>query len=155
VNGEDPIVSLVTLEGAGAILGLVVALFAVVATEISRSSTADAVGSIAVGVLLCLVGTTLAYDTRRLLVGETVPSETREAAVAIILGTDGVEDVTEMVTLHVAPDTILVALKVRFRAGMSVEQSERVVGDMEERVRAKIPRMKKIFVEADRDFGPV
>jgi cation diffusion facilitator family transporter len=153
-HGKDPTIPVVLLEDAGAMVGLFVALVAVVITAVTGSPAADAIGSITIGVLLCLIGLTLAHDTRSLLIGEGATSETRKEAVQIILGTDGVEDVTEMLTMHLGPDTILVALKVRFRAGMSVEESERVVDFLEERVRAKIPQMKKIFVEADSDFRP-
>jgi cation diffusion facilitator family transporter len=153
-HGKDPTIPVVLLEDAGAMIGLLVALVAVVITAITGSGTADAVGSITIGVLLCLIGVTLAHDTRSLLIGEGVTSETRKEAVDIILGTDGVEDVTEMLTMHLGPDTVLVAIKVRFRPGMSVEESERVVDALEERVRAKLPQMKKMFVEADGDFAP-
>lgn len=153
-HGKDPTIPVVLLEDAGAMLGLAVALVAVVVTAVTGSPAADAIGSITIGVLLCLIGMTLAHDTRSLLIGEAATPETRKEAIEIILGTDGVEDVTEMLTMHLGPDTILVALKVRFRPGMSVEESERVVDDLEERVRAKLPQMKKIFVEADSDFRP-
>lgn len=153
-HGKDPTIPVVLLEDAGAMLGLVVALVAVVVTAVTGNPAADAIGSIAIGVLLCLIGMTLAHDTRSLLIGEAATPETRKTAVEICLATEGVEDVTEMLTMHLGPDTVLVALKVRFRPGMSVEESERVVDDLEERVRAKLPQMKKIFVEADSDFRP-
>jgi cation diffusion facilitator family transporter len=153
-HGKDPTISVVLLEDAGAMLGLILALIAVVITAVTGSATADAVGSITIGVLLCLIGVTLAHDTRSLLIGEGVTPAMRKEAIEICLATDGVEEVTEMLTMHLGPETVLAALKVRFRAGMSVEESERVVDDLEERVRAKLPQMKKIFVEADSDFRP-
>lgn len=150
-HGKDPTIPVVLLEDTGAVVGLVVALVAVGITAVTGSEVADAIGSIVIGTLLCVIGILLARDTRSLLIGEAATPEIREQAVRIILGTDGVEDVTEMLTMHLGPETILVALKVRFRAGMSVEESEKVVDDLEERVRKEIPQMKKIFVEADSD----
>ncbi len=153
-HGKDPTIPVVLLEDTGAIVGLVVALLAVIITALTGGQAADAIGSIVIGVLLCGIGLVLAHDTKSLLIGEAATPETRKQAVEIIVATEGVDDVTEMLTMHLGPDTVLLALKVRFRPGMSVEESERVVDDLEERVRAKLPQMKQIFVEADSDFRP-
>jgi hypothetical protein len=63
-----------------------------------------------------------------------------------------VEAVTQLLTLHLGPDAILLALKVRFRAGMLVADVERAIDALEERVRAQVPAMKRIFVEPDGDY---
>jgi len=51
--------------------------------------------------------------------------------------------------MHLGPETILLALKIRFRRGAVVEEVERTTNLLEERLRAEMPEMKKIFVEAD------
>jgi hypothetical protein len=59
-----------------------------------------------------------------------------------------------MLTYHLGPDTVLMALKVRFYRDTPVERIERITDDLEARVR-ELPMMKKIFVEADGDYtGP-
>ena len=58
-----------------------------------------------------------------------------------------------MLTYHLGPDTVLMALKVRFVAHTPVEEIERITDDLEARVRAELPMMKKIFVEADGDYA--
>jgi divalent metal cation (Fe/Co/Zn/Cd) transporter len=50
------------------------------------------------------------------------------------------------------PDTVLLALKVRFAPDLSVAEVEQAVDDLEARVRARVPIMKRIFVEPDGDF---
>lgn len=151
-EGRDPTIPIVLLEDTGAIVGLTVALVAVIFTSVTGSPIADAAGSIVIGVLLCVIGIMLARDTRSLLIGEAATPEIRKRTIEIILGTPGVEGVTQMLTMHLGPDTVLVALKVRFSDGMSVHESEHVVDELEERVRAEFPQMKQIFVEADSDY---
>jgi cation diffusion facilitator family transporter len=153
-HGKDPTIPIVVLEDSGALAGLLIALIAVILTQATGSGTVDAIGSIVIGILLCAIGVLLAHDTRSLLIGEAATPEVRKRALELCIGTPGVEEVTEMLTMHLGPDTVLMALKVRFRAGMGVEESERVVDDLEERVRAELPQMKKIFVEADSDRRP-
>jgi divalent metal cation (Fe/Co/Zn/Cd) transporter len=132
--------------------GLAIALGAVLSTWISGSSVPDGIGSMVIGLLLCVIGILLARDTRSLLIGEGATPEVRKKALELARGTNGVEAVTQLLTMHLGPDSILLALKVRFRPGMHVEELERVTDQLEERIRTEIPEMKRIFVEADSDY---
>jgi hypothetical protein len=51
--------------------------------------------------------------------------------------------------MHLGPDSILLALKVRFREGLSLGQIEATINAIEERVRTAVPAMTRIFVEPD------
>lgn len=148
-DGRDPTIPLVLLEDTGAVIGLGIALVSVVVTWITGSTMADAIGSLLIGVLLCTVGLSLAFETHGLLIGEGVTREVKERALAIIRGTPGVEGVTQFLSLHLGPDTILIALKIRFRRGAMVEEVEQTTNLIEARIREVMPEMKKIFVEAD------
>lgn len=148
-HGRDPTIPIVLLEDTGAVVGLLIALASVLVTWVTGSAVADAVGSLGIGIVLCGVGLLLAFETHALIIGRGATPEVRERALAVIRGTPGVDDVTQMLTLHLGPDTILLALKVRFFREASVRDVERVTNDIEERVRAEVPEMKRIFVEAD------
>jgi cation diffusion facilitator family transporter len=148
-DGRDPTIPLVLLEDTGAVVGLLIALVAVLITWVTGSSLPDAIGSLAIGVLLCTVGLSLAFETHGLLIGEGVTHEVRDRALGIIRETPGVEAVTQFLSMHLGPDTIVVALKVRFRRGAVVDEVERTTNAIESRLRSALPEMKKIFVEAD------
>jgi cation diffusion facilitator family transporter len=150
--GKDPTVPIVLLEDTGALLGLALALAAVMISWLTGSHLPDAIGSVAIGVLLCTIGFLLARDTKSLLIGEGATPEDRRRALAAIEGASGVEAVTQMLTYHLGPDTVLLALKIRFARHLSVDEVEKVVDDVETRVRARVPTMKRIFVEPDGDF---
>jgi cation diffusion facilitator family transporter len=151
-DGKDPVIPVVLLEDAGAMLGLVFALVAVVASWLTGSGVADGIGSIVIGVLLCAIGLLLAKDTRSLLIGEGITHETRNETIAIVEGVAGVKSVRQLLSLHLGPDTVLLALKVRFDDGLTLEEVEKVTDRLEEAVRAKLPIMKRIFVEPDSDY---
>jgi len=151
-RGKDPTIPLVLLEDAGAMVGLVVALIAVAATWFTGSGVADGIGSVVIGVLLCGIGITLARDTRSLLIGEAATAEVKAKVLVLARSVPGVEAVTQLLTLHLGPDSILLALKLRFRPGMLLEEVERVTDAVEEKIRAELPQVKRIFVEADSDY---
>ncbi len=152
-SGKDPTIPLVLLEDSAALFGLIIALLAVGLSWWSESVIPDAIGSMLIGVLLCTVGVALGRDTRSLLIGEGVTPEVRAELLELANGTEGVERVTQLLTLHLGPQTVLAALKVRFRPGMLVDESEQVIDQLEERIRSCLPQMKRIFVEADGDFA--
>ena len=56
---------------------------------------------------------------------------------------------TQLLTMHLGPESILLALKVRFRDGMPVGEIEGAINALEERVRGAVPEMTRIFVEPD------
>jgi cation diffusion facilitator family transporter len=150
--GRDPTIPIVLLEDAGAVVGLFVALVSIVVSRASGSGIADGVGSVVIGVLLCGIAVVLARETHGLLIGEGATPEMRDRTLSVIRETPGVLDVTQMLTMHLGPDTVVLALKVRFARGSAIEEVERVTNLLEERVRAEIPEMKKIFVEPDGDY---
>jgi len=149
LEGRDPTIPLVLAEDTTAMLGLLVALLAVGVSQASGQSFWDPVGSIVIGVLLCAVALGLAWITHGLLIGEGASPEDQARVLELARGVDGVESVTQMLTLHLGPDVVLLALKVAFRPTLSVGEVEKVTDRIEATVREHLPQMRKIFIEAD------
>lgn len=151
-EGKDPVIPVVLLEDTAALVGLLVALVAVLITWLTGSGVADGIGSILIGVLLCVIGLVLAKDTRSLLIGEGVGREVREETIAIAQGVEGVARVRQFLSLHLGPESVLLALKVQFAPGLSLAEVEAVTDRLEDAIRARQPMMKRIFVEPDSDY---
>jgi cation diffusion facilitator family transporter len=153
-RGKDPTIPVVLLEDTAAVFGLCIAFGAIGVSALTRSTVPDAIGSIVIGALLCTVGIVLARYTRSLLLGEGVTPEVRARTLGLVETTPGVLKVTQFLSMHLGPEAIILALKVRFRPKMVLEELETVIDDIEARVRAEVPEMKKIFVEPDSDYDP-
>jgi cation diffusion facilitator family transporter len=149
VEARDPTVPLVLAEDATAMAGLVLALLAVAASALTGNDIWDPIGGIVIGVLLCGVAMLLAGITHGLLIGESATPEDRARVVDVASRVDGVDAVTQLLTMHLGPDVVLVALKVAFRPTLSVQAIETVTNQMEVAIRAEMPHMRKIFIEAD------
>jgi cation diffusion facilitator family transporter len=154
-GGKDPVIPMVLLQNTGAMLGLVVALIAVVTSWATGSSIADGIGSIVIGVLLFAIGLSLAHDTRGILIGESASSAVRKRVLQIARGTPGVEDVAQLHTLHLDPESIVLALKIRLAPGTSPEEAERISGELRTRVSDELPAMKHVVVEPEPDSPPL
>ncbi len=146
---RDPTIPLVLAEDTTAIVGLTIALAAVFVSGASGEAFWDPIGSVAIGILLCGVAFLLAWVTHGLLIGESATPEDQGRVLGLTEGTEGVDRVTQLLTLHLGPDVILLAMKVAFRPGMSVEEVEETTNLIESRIRSQMPQMRKIFIEAD------
>jgi divalent metal cation (Fe/Co/Zn/Cd) transporter len=109
----------------------------------------DPVGSILIGVLLAVVAAALARNTHTLLVGSSADPEEQGQALHLTEGVDGVERVTQILTFHVGPDVVILAMKVAFREDMNAPAIESCINEVERRIRAELPLMRKIFIEVD------
>jgi cation diffusion facilitator family transporter len=148
-SGKDPTIPVVLLEDTAAVCGLVLAFIAIGLSALTHNPVFDAIGSIIIGLLLCTVGLVLARYTRSLLLGEGVTPQVRDKTVSLVEATPGVLKVTQFLSMHLGPDAVILALKVRFQPKMALEDVERVINEIEARVRADVPEMSKIFVEPD------
>ena len=154
LRGRDPTIPVVLLEDAGAVLGLLIALVAISVSAVTGSAVADGIGSLVIGVLLCAVGLTLAYETHSLIIGEGATPEMLERTRALASETAGVERVTQLLSMHLGPQTIMLGMKVRFSSELTLAEVERATDTLEEAIRAALPEMTHIFVEPDSDYDP-
>ncbi len=146
---RDPTIPLVLAEDATALLGLGIALAAVALVQLTGIRAFDPAGSVVIGVLLAVVAILLARITHGLLIGESAQPEDQARALAITETIAGVQKVTQLLSMHLGPDVVILALKVAFRPGTTVEQVEDITNRIEEKIRAAMPHMRKIFIEVD------
>jgi cation diffusion facilitator family transporter len=149
LDARDPTIPLVLAEDATAMAGLVLALLAVTASAWTGDAFWDPLGSVVIGVLLCAVALLIAWITHSLLIGEGATAEDRSRVLELTRQVAGVERVTQILTMHLGPDVVVLALKIAFRPTLTVEEIEGVTNRIEAAIRAAMPQMRKIFIEAD------
>ncbi len=148
-EARDPTIPLVLAEDTTALLGLTIALAAVILSSVTGHHEWDAIGSIVIGILLCVVATVLARITHGLLIGKAATIDDQAQVLEIAEKSEGFERVTQLLTMHLGPDFVIVAMKVAFNPNYKVNEIENATNEMEKRLRAALPHMKKIFVEPD------
>jgi cation diffusion facilitator family transporter len=146
---RDPTIPLVLAEDSTALAGLTVALVAVGLTQLTGHQVWDALGSVLIGVLLCAVAIALAKITHGLLIGESAAPEDQGKVLELAEETPGVARITQILTMHLGPDVVILSMKVAFRPKMAVEEVEETINEMERRIRKAMPHMRKIFIEPD------
>jgi divalent metal cation (Fe/Co/Zn/Cd) transporter len=144
-----PELPVVLLEDAAALVGLVLALFGVGLTLITRNGVFDGIGTIGIGLLLTAVAVTLAVEMKSLLLGESAIHEHTAAIRAAAVDGADFTAVIHLRTLHLGPEELLVAMKVGVVESMSVAELARAIDAAEVRIRAVVPIARLIYIEPD------
>jgi len=148
-DARDPAVLTVLFEDTAALSGIVIAAGGITLAAYTGNSIYDGIASILIGVMLSFVAFFLAMENRDLLLGESASRRDRAVIREILRAFPEVERVLELLTMHIGPDEILLNANIEFRDGMTTQQIEKLVDDIEAAIRKEIPQTKKIFIEAD------
>lgn len=148
-RSRTPELPVVLLEDLGALIGLVLALTAVVLASLTDDPVWDGIGTLSIGILLGLIAVTLAVEMKSLLIGESaVPDQVDQIRAAMESG-DDVDRLIHMRTQHIGPEELLVAAKVSFRRGLTTSQLADAIDAAEARARAAVPIARMIYLEPD------
>lgn len=155
-NAKAPELPVVLLEDIGAMLGLVIALFAISMALITDNPRWDGAGTVSIGALLGVIAVVLAVEMRSLLIGESASPSDREAIIETIANAPHAERLIHIRTQHLGPEELLVAAKVAFPPAMSFEQVATAIDELEASIRGRVPHARVIYVEpdVDRDRAP-
>ena len=149
-QSKVPELPVVLLEDLGALVGLVLALLGVGLTVLTGDSVFDAMGTIAIGLLLGVIAIILIIEMKSLLIGEGATPPVLSKIKDGLTGGD-VQRVIHIRTQYIGPEELLVAAKIAMTPGLPLEGVARAIDDAEGRVRAAVPDARLIYLEPDLD----
>ncbi|HEV8623347.1 MAG TPA: cation diffusion facilitator family transporter [Acidimicrobiia bacterium] len=150
-HAKVPELPVVLLEDTGALLGLVFALVGVGLAEITGNPRFDALGSIAIGLLLGFIAFVLAVEMKSLLIGEAATPDVQRRICDALERTPGVGRLIHLRTEHLAPDDLLVVAKIAVDPGMTAAETAALIDRAEANVRGQVPEARLMFLEPDID----
>ncbi len=148
-RSKVPELPVVLLEDLGAMVGLVLALGALIIAVVAEAPVWDGIGTLSIGVLLGLIAIVLAVEMKSLLIGEGAHPGVRDKIVAAIEGTDGVDRLIHLRTQHLGPNELLVGAKVHFDDSFDTAQLAEAIDRLEASVRAVVPEARPMYIEPD------
>ena len=135
-------------EDLAALVGLTVAFFAVLAAWLTGNMIYDALGSIAIGVLLIVVAVMVGIEVKALLIGQGVEEEIREEMLAVLREQPSIVSVLGLLTLHIGAD-VMVAVKAKMQEHSSTTQLAEEINRIEALFRERFPQTQWVFFEPD------
>ncbi|GAA2858039.1 transporter [Actinoplanes cyaneus] len=148
-RAKAPELPVVLLEDAGALVGLVLALFGVSLTLITGDGVWDGIGTAAIGILLVAIAAVLAVETKSLLLGEGANPDTVAKIEQAVLAGAGIERIIHMKTLHLGPEELLVGLKIAVPKSETAAEVANHIDETESRIREAVPIARVIYIEPD------
>ncbi|MDI2032118.1 cation diffusion facilitator family transporter [Saccharopolyspora sp. TS4A08] len=151
-QAKTPELPVVLLEDFGALIGLVLALGGVGLTVLTGNPVFDGIGTVCIGVLLGVIAVVLIVETKSLLIGEGASREVLDDIIGQI-ESERVERVIHIRTQYLGPEELLIAAKIGLAPSLSVADVAAEIDGAEQRIRAKVPAARLIYLEPDLDRG--
>jgi cation diffusion facilitator family transporter len=135
-------------EDLAALIGLCLALLAVVLTMVTGNLFFDALGTIAIGVLLIVVAVAVAIEVKALLIGQGVEPKQRAAMVAFLEAHPEIDEVYNVLTLQMGTD-VMVAIKAKMAAAPTARAMIEAINIVEADFKAEFKDVRWSFFEPD------
>mgnify|MGYP001202544331 CR=1 FL=1 len=148
-HAKQPELPVILLEDIAALLGLVFAFAGVGLSLLTGNVIWDAIGTIAIGVLLIAVAIVLGIETKSLLVGEGATRADVAKIRAAFSGHQNVDAIIHMKTLYLGPDELMVAAKIAVPRATKAVDVARAINEVELAVREAVPVARVIYIEPD------
>jgi cation diffusion facilitator family transporter len=145
---KDPALFAVIYEESAAIAGLLIALTGVFLGHYFNNPLFDALASMLIGVVLIIVAITMVKESKGLLVGESADRAIVTGIYDLVNKEPKVKTLYFPLTMHLAPNEILLALDVEFDKVMTVNELFGTIKKLEDQIKEAFPNVKKIYIEA-------
>src|SRR5687767_14589085 len=134
-------------EDFAALLGLALALIAVLMTILTGNPMWDGLGSMWIGVVLIAVAIGIGREIMALLIGQSAEPQMEARLREFLLKQDGVDEIYRLITLQLGT-SLMVSVKARLR-GSSAKELVASINRAEVATRAEFPEIQWLFFEPD------
>ncbi|WP_435196182.1 cation diffusion facilitator family transporter [Natronomonas sp. EA1] len=133
----------IAMGGAG------LALLGIYLSRVTGNPVYDAVAAFLIGVMLMGFALALAWENKRLLLGESLPrSDERELREAVA-GHEGVDRIVDFRTVYFGPKQVLVTADVAFEPGFDTGTIDETISAIEARLKELEPDISKVYIEPE------
>ena len=135
-------------EDVAALLGLILALVAVIAAAVTGNPVYDAIGTVMIGALLIVIAVLLAIEVKALLIGQGVEKHVHASMKTFLQERSEIEGVYNLLTMQMGPDA-MIAIKAKMHPTGSERELLNAINRVETDFRAAFPMTQWLFFEPD------
>jgi cation diffusion facilitator family transporter len=147
-EAKAPELPVVLLEDTAALAGLGFALAGVTAAVLTGNAAFDGVGSLAIGLLLVAVAMTLAKETKSMIIGESASPGVQDTIKEILDNDPSIHGFTQLRTLHLGPEDLLVAARVTMPAEQAADgAAAEALARTERQIRERVPIASAVYLQ--------
>jgi len=146
-DSKDASTFTVLFEDTAAMLGLLIALAGIVATQVTGDPRYDGYASLGIGAVLAITAILLARETKGLLLGELAQRQVVDDILRIAEDDPDVRCANGVLTQQLGPESIIAALSADFHDALTTPQIEACVLRIERAVQRTHPDVTALFVK--------
>lgn len=135
-------------EDLAALLGLCFALVAVMMTVVTGNPMWDALGTIAIGVLLVVVAVLVAIEVKAMLIGQSIDPRRQAEIRAYLEGRAEIANIISLITLQLG-SRALVSVQARMREEHDADAMLHQISAIERGLKAEFPEVLWSFFEPE------
>jgi len=136
-------------EDTIALLGIIIALVGLFLEQQTGNPFFDRVSALLIGIMLMSFAVALAWENKRLLLGESLPKDEEDELRAIIADHPGVTEVLDFRTVYFGPGQILVTGDVAFEPDLDAEDIDARITDIQEALRGVQEGIDRVYLETE------
>ncbi|ELZ87383.1 cation efflux protein [Haloferax elongans ATCC BAA-1513] len=136
-------------EDAVALGGAVLALIGIGLTEYTGNEMYDAATALLIGIMLMGFAIALAWENKRLLIGESVPTREEQRLRKLVRDHPMVSHVDKFRASYVGAEKLLVTLDVSFNSSLSTEELDDYITEIEETLKSEDDRVHFVYIEPE------
>ncbi|HKZ10198.1 MAG TPA: cation diffusion facilitator family transporter [Rhodanobacteraceae bacterium] len=150
-ESKDPSVFTVLFEDSAALLGILVAFLGISGASFLSMPVLDGVASVGISVILAVAAILLARESKGLLMGEPAAPEMERLILQIARSDAAVDHANGVVTVHLGPRQVFVALSIDFCDDLTGHEVEVCVERLERAITDKLPEVVSVFVKPQKN----
>jgi divalent metal cation (Fe/Co/Zn/Cd) transporter len=143
----DPTLRALVVEDTAALIGVTLAAAGLFLHQVLGWTEADAIASLLIGLLLAVTALGLAGPLAALLIGQSMEPARLEIARGIIAGSPSIDAVLSAFGVHIGPQEVVVAAKVRPKPGQTSEQLAQAFDEIDRALRAKLREVAEVYLD--------
>ena len=136
-------------EDTIAIGGAGLALFGVFLSRATGNPLYDAVSAALIGVMLMGFAVALAWENKRLLLGESLPDADERELRQIVADAPGVVEIVDFRTVYFGPEKVIVTADIAFDPDLDTEEIDDRITDLEAKLEAAEEDISKVYIEPE------
>lgn len=149
VKSKDPSNFLVMFEDSAAVAGLFIVGICMFLNHRYNLPVLDGIASLLVGLILVGVSAILARESRSLLMGEGISSESRTKISTLVEQDNAVLKVMHMLSTYQSPDEIILMLIVAFKDDLNTEQINEAIGRIRDCIKQEFSLVRFVLVQPE------
>ncbi|MFC7075065.1 cation diffusion facilitator family transporter [Haloarcula halophila] len=141
-------------EDTIALTGIVIALVGLFLTQQTGNELFDQLSAVLIGIMLMGFALALAWENKRLLLGESLPRDEEQKLEDIIRANDDVADIIDFRTVYFGPGRLLVSADVAFGPDLDTDGIDRAITEIERELSEANESVRKVYIEPETDDQP-